>query len=110
MAAKKTTRMKLSVHIWGHNAAQCIDRASTLGEQLDLGSFEYSHWGQVAWNRPIKATGNRGARCLEITAEGANADECIDRYNSQVDMLKSGCMDVTENTTVDWNHGDGGGP
>ena len=112
MAAKKASaaKMKLAVHIWGYNGHQCIDRADMLGDQLAAGSFEYSRWAEVAWNRDVKPQGNAGAKCLEITAEGNSADECIDLYNAQVDMLASGCMDVLPGCTVDFNHGDGGGP
>lgn len=106
---KKGTRMILSAHTLGYTLAQCIDRADTLGQQLAMDSFEYSRWAEVAWNRPL--SGYEGAgKCLLITAEGANADECIDRYRAQVDMLKSGCMDVIDGCTVKINHGDGGGP
>ena len=110
MAKQSAAKMKLSVHIWGHSAHQCIDRANTLGDQLSAGSFEYSHWGEVAWNREIHAQGNRGAKCLLVTAEGNSSEECIDRYNAQVDMLASGCMDVSPQCSYDLNHGDGGGP
>ena len=103
-------KMKLAVHIWGWNGHQCIDRADMLGDQLSAKSFEYSRWAEVAWNRDVDPQNNAGARCLELTAEGNTADECIDLYNAQVDMLKSGCMDTLEGATVNWNHGSGGGP
>lgn len=104
----------LLVHAVGptHSAAkEAMNAQATI---MSAGSDLLADGVTIARYRPgqgIQLFAPKGTKCLKAIIEGANQDQCNERFQILNELLQAGSTELPEWVVdLSWNHGGGGGP